>query len=803
MTPERWARVEELTDRALDLSRGERAVFLGRECACDRELRDAVERLLVTLDSAPGFLERPILDPSRIAAELDAPAPMPTIEGWTLLERIGQGGMGEVFRATRDGDGAPVAIKLLLPGGVAPHAMERFALEQQMLARLSHPNIARYLDRGVAGDGRPFLAMEWVDGTPITSWCDDRALDVDARLRVFLEVCEAAAHAHRALVLHRDLKPANILVDARGHPRLLDFGIGKPMDTAGATVTGTDTRPLTVAYAAPEQLSGGAITTAADVHALGVLLYELLAGVHPFRTEGMSALDVERAILEGAPPRPAAATEPPRGAGSVAATAALARARSRGMPTPAALRRRLVGDLDTIVMMALRKEPERRYSSVEALAGDIRRHLDGRPVRARPDTLRYRTRKFVRRNTGGVAIAVVVTLALLASWITAVVQSGRATRAAALATAERDEAVAVRSFLLETYGATGGDDSVGGAETVRQLLDRQTALIGDRYADRPTLAARLNEVMAEAYDRLGEPSLGVVPATRALALRATVQDSQHPDVASATALLGWMLHQSGRSDEAEPHLMRAVALRRSAVRIDTNGLARALNDLGVLYNATERAARAETVLVEALALRRASGGDDHLGVGITANNLAAAYYFQQRIPEAIETQELALRALDRSVGPDHQRSVIALGNLAAFRMVEGNVSAAEADYRTLLARQERLQGPEHPVTLRVMTSLAAALMRREGSTRSAGLAEAEELLEAALAVQLRLPGHGLPFLASTLERLAGVELARGDTIAAAGHARRAITTLTTLHGAADPRVTRIAARYCRIVGNCR
>lgn len=771
MTPERWAEIEALADLAHGLPAAEREAFLAARCRGDVRLRQIVEDLLAALDTAPDFLERPAIDLSALGAPTGDP--LPTAFGrWRVLGRIGSGGMGEVFRAT-DGSGAVAAVKVMRADAIGAEARQRFALEQQMLAGLSHPNIARFLEAGIADDGRPWFAMAWVDGTAITTWCDDHGLDVDGRLRVFLESCEAVAHAHRALVLHRDIKPSNIVVDADGHPRLLDFGIGKRIGSAATgddlALTRPDHRPLTVAYAAPEQLDGRAVTTAADVHALGLVLHELLTGLHPYRVEGATALEVERAVLESEPGRPSGTAEAT--GGGVSQAAAEARARCRGVATPAALRRRLTGDLDTIVLMALRKEPDRRYPSVEALADDVRRHLEGQPVRARPDTIRYRTRKFVRRNAGGVAVATVVALALVASWITALGQSRRATRAAAQVTLERDEAMAVRGFLLEMFGSTDASQATGSSESVRQMLDRQAVRASSEHRDQPVLEAKLLETIADAYERLGAAGDAVPLLRRAVELRRGAQGDAHADVAHVMNLLGYALHQTGASEEAESLLRDVVARQRA--RDAPVPLSRGLNDLGVLLNATSRYAEAESTLAEALAIRRQHLDPHDLGIGVTASNLAAAQYFGGRVSEAIVTQREAVAVLDSAVGPDHQRSVIALGNLASMQVASGDGAGAVAAFEELLARQTRIQGEQHPVTARVMGSLASVL----GDASPPQHARAESLMVRSIAIQEELLGAAHPQVGSGWDRLAGLRLGAGRLPEALEAAARATTLL--------------------------
>lgn len=799
MMPNRdWSRLEMLIEAALAVPAGQRDQLLIDQSAGDEELLHDARSLLAQLDADPGFLEPPAAPGGDGVA---GDSTLPSIPGWRVHRRLGTGGMGEVFLAVaeHDPDGQLVAIKVLRAGLDSTTLLRRFAQERRILASLDHPGIAQLIDAATTSDGRPCFVLEYVPGIPITAFADLHRMSVDDRIRLVIDVCDAVSHAHRSLVVHRDIKPANILVTEDRVAKLLDFGIGKIVDD-GIGIATIETAPsermLTLDYAAPEQLRDEVVTTATDVHALGVMLYELLTGLHPFRREGDTPGQVEQAVLERIPDRPGAVVRSAPSSGPIAASDARVRAEARGATGADSLGRRLTGDLDNIVLRALRKEPERRYPSVAELAADLTRHLEGRPVVARPDTLGYRAAKFVRRNAGSVLVATLAVIALVATTATALLESRRASRATATARAERDEAVAVRSFLMETYGATGAGDQVGASETVRQLVDRQAARIDRTYADRPLLAARLHEVVADAYDRLGIPASAEAPARRALGLRLEHQGESHPDVAATHNLLGWVMHQAGRRDSAEIHLRRALEMQRAREPIDSGALSRVLNDLGVLLNATEEWDEAKSVLAEALQIRRSTGGDSSLGVGITANNLAATHYYLKELGDAHRVQALALAALEASVGIEHQRSVIALGNLAAFRLADGDAAAAEADYRRLLELQSRMQGREHPVTLRVMTSLAAALLARQGDTRTSALAEAESIVEEALAIQDRQPGQGLPQLLVTLERLGAIRMAQGDTSAAAPVIRRALDGMIALRGADHPQVAQFRSRWC-------
>ena len=377
MSTTRWDRIAELFEGALALPAGEREAYVRGAANGDASLADEVWAMLgVEGDAASLDVERRLLDPAQ-----DVAVAMPAgtqLGAWTIDEKVGQGGMGEVYRARRHAGefDQVVALKVMRADVAGAEALRRFRSERAMLARLTHPNISAIIDGGTTQDGRPYLVMPFVEGgVSITRFCEERQLDLVARLQLFLTVADAVHHAHVRLVVHRDLKPSNILVGADGRPGLLDFGIAKPLDAASPEDTHTGHRVLTPEHAAPEQVRGEPVSTATDVYGLGVLLYELIAGVRPFRRTALTPAALERAILEEEPPPPSVATL------------------HRGE------RARVRGDLDRIVLMAMRKEPDRRYASAQQCAEDVQRWLARLPVRAQRDTVGYRTRRFVARNS--------------------------------------------------------------------------------------------------------------------------------------------------------------------------------------------------------------------------------------------------------------------------------------------------------------------------------------------------------------------------------------------------------------------
>jgi serine/threonine protein kinase/tetratricopeptide (TPR) repeat protein len=810
MDAERWQQLESLCMLALATRPADRADVVNAECPHDAALAGEALALAAEADANPNFLETPLVDASRLVGATLPPVPAttatddhafppsertvftpPTLGTYRVIERVGEGGMAEVYRAERDVDGVSqaVAIKVLRRGTDTDEMLRRFYLERRILASLSHPNIASLIDAGATADGRPFVVMDFVDGTSILRWCDEQRLTVRERLQLFRAVCDAVQHAHQHFVVHRDIKPSNILVREDGRPALLDFGIGKVLSEGelGSRVETTDqSRLLTPDYASPEQITGGAITTATDVYALGLLLFELLTGEHPLPTRDRTRAALDEAVLR---------TEPRTLADTINAQSAAARRTTTGT-----LRRQLRGDLDVIVRAALRKEPARRYPTVTAFAEDVERYLDGRPVRARPDSLGYRTRRFVGRHTTAVTAAAVALVAL-AGTTTVVYRQNRAVeRSAQRATLQRDRATEVRSFLLETFGASGADRTVGDTVSVRRLLDLQREQVGVQYADQPELRADMLEALAEAYDRLGLPGEAEPLAQTAVTIRRAADPAAVtalPDaLPAALTLHGWLLHVLGRSDEAEPLLLEAIARRREDPDA-APGLARSLNDLGVLYNAAARYDDAEGVLAEALALRETLPSANQRQVGITANNLAAAYYYTGRYDEAARVQDRAVAALTATFGEDHQRTIVAQSNLATFRLQAGDRDGAADAYRTLLERQRRLQGAAHPVTAAAMTTLAAVQFNRAVAEQDAvALHEADTLVRAATRALLVAFGEQHPQLGRALHQQAMILQQQDSLDAAVAMESRALAALTPTLGEFHP--TTLTSRHAMI-----
>ena len=469
MTPERWAQIRQVFDGALERSEVDRAAYLRVVCARDDDLRREVESLLSSHDSAGDFLDKPAASfasttQTLISSGIDLQEYPPghRVGPYELQKCIGRGGMGSVWLATRSDNEfkKQVAIKLVKRGMDTQEILRRFRLERQLLAGLTHPNIAALIDGGSTPDGLPYLVMEYVDGIRIDRYCEQHKSTITERLKLFRDVCAAVQYAHGNLVVHRDLKAGNILVTADGIPKLLDFGIAKlirnEFDTLAAAETRPELRPMTLDYASPEQVRGEPITTATDIYSLGVLLYKLLTGKSPYGLAARSDSALRKAICEQEPLKPSAVVLTdekaviPDATQKIDLTHEETRDKARRR-----LKKKLAGDLDMIVLMALRKEPLRRYASVEQFSGDIRRYLEGRPVIARSDTFGYRSARFLRRNAVAVIAATVATLTLLGATILEQQSAARASQRDAIAEARlkviEAESLHQQGDLMDAY----------------------------------------------------------------------------------------------------------------------------------------------------------------------------------------------------------------------------------------------------------------------------------------------------------------------------------------------------------------
>jgi len=756
MTPERWRHVQSIFLEAADLPPGrQRDEFLADACGVDAGLRREVEALLAADADPPPVLAASIDELAELVLDdLPFEPAMPQRVGpYRIVREIGRGGMGTVYLAERD-DGQfeqRVALKLIRRDD--DHVMQRFLSERQILASLQHPNIARLYDGGRTDDGRPYLVMEYVNGKPIDVYCDERRLPIDERLRLFIEVAEVVQFAHQNLIVHRDLKPGNILIGVNGDVKLLDFGIAKLLENgepAGVPITQTGMRVMTPEYAAPEQVLGRPVTTATDVYALGLVLYELLTGRRPYSVSKESSADAERTITQEQPERPSTAvarTVQRRSAdGTTESISPEILSEARGTSVER-LRRRLHGDLDRILLMALRKEPERRYASAEAFLDDIRRHLSGLPVRARPDTLAYRARKFVTRHAIPVAAAVLVIASLVAGLGAALYQAEQARR-------ERDTAEEVSTFLEELFTAA---DPFEASQTerldtlrIRDFLERGTRRVQRDLTGQPGVQARLLATLGRVHHQLGLYDEARPLLEEAVDLHRDVEGEGHPETLRSLERLASVRASMGEYHRADSLYRVVIDGYRRAFGNEHERTTSALNNLALVLKAQGRFDEAEAIHREALETNRRILGENDPEIAININMLAALLMERGELEDAEQLFRESLEMRRSHYGDRHPSIAIALNNLASIMRDTGRYAEAEPLIREALAINRQVFGSEHP-HIADNLSLLGSILRNLGK-----LEDAETTLLQAVEMDRKLYGERHPSVSVALDTYASL-----------------------------------------------
>jgi len=705
MERERWQRVREVFAAVQARPPEERPALLAALGGEEPGLRTEVESLLEAAASAALRSGRAV---EEIAPELDALTGAhregSRVGPYRLKERIGEGGMGQVFAAER-ADGQfqqTAAIKLLGVGFADAASVTRFRTEREILARLEHPNIARLLDGGLTGQGLPYLVMEYVRGEPVTVFCDRNRLTVAERLRLFQQVCQAVQYAHQNLVVHRDLKPSNIMVSERGEVKLLDFGIAKLLEPGRTSppleATRTVARLMTPSFASPEQLRGEPVTTATDVYALGLLLYELLTGRRAQPVEDLPPAELERRICGADPERASAA--------ALAGEDAAARADRRGGVSPPRLARQLHGDLDTILAKAMQKEPGRRYASSAELADDVGRHLRGLPVRARRDTLAYRASRFARRHRLGVAVAAVAVAALLAGLALALLGFERARRAEAVARAEAETARQVSKFLTDLFKVSDPGEARGRTITARELLDEGAARMRDSLQDQPEIQAELMATIGTVYLNLGLYAEAEQQAKLALATRRRVLGLEHPNTLQSMNSLAFAYYRQRRMAEAEALYRETLDIQKRVLGPEHPDTLYSMNGVAIASLEQGHYAEAEALHRENLDIQQRVLGPEHPDTAAFMNNLANAISAQGRYAEAEALHRGTFDIWKRLRGPEHPMTLQSRANLANAIGAQGRYPEAEALHREILGSRQRVLGPDHPDTVSSNYNLA-------------------------------------------------------------------------------------------------
>ena len=656
---------------------------------------------------------------------------------------------------------AEVAVKLI--GGVrTDEHLRRFRAERQILADLEHPNIARMLGGGTTDQGVPWVAMELVDGVSLDRYCAERQSSIDERLALFLDVCAAVRYAHRHLVVHRDLKPANILVATGGVPKLLDFGIAKllaPGD-ADAFETGTAVRLLSPAYASPEQLQGAAVTVATDVYGLGVILYQLLTDRLPHDVSGKSLGEIERIVCEQAPMRPSAAVESP------------------------VVARRLRGDLDTIVMTALRKDPRRRYESVERLADDVQRHRSALPVRARADSRAYRMGRFVRRHRAGVSVAAGAVVLLAGFAVAMGVQARRLAVERDAATFERAKAEQVAGFLASVFEVSDPSQSRGETVTARELLDEGAKRVETELADQPEVQASMMRLIGNTYGALGLHDQAHPLLERALARHRALYGDVHDETATSQLALAVSFQDVGNVQAAEPLFRQSLSTRQQLYGAAHPKVSESLSDLAYLLQTNGDDPGAEAMFREALAQDRAFHPAGDPQIASTMTKLARSLRQQGKLDEAEPLLREALASQRRHHGNAHPDVASTIRNLAALLRDKGALDEADTLFREAIALRRAVLGDVHPEMANTLNSYGLLLQRKGDNGRA--IAVFSEFIR----IMERIHTEPHPSLAAAYSNLAATladegrideavalyrrSIAVNDRVLAEGHPNRAM-----------------------------
>ena len=736
MTPERWKQIEQIFSTAAELPQHERENFLKTTCANDSELRFEVESLLAQ-DTETGTMMQTLI--SKAAGSLrSSDLTGKRIGPYRIISLTGEGGMAQVYKAVRDDDQYQkvVAIKILRQDSAPLFLISRFWYERQILANLEHPCIARFLEGGTTEEGIPYFAMEFIEGQPITEYCDSHNLTIRKRLELFRSVCEAVQYAHKNLVIHRDLKPRNILVTDEGVPRLLDFGIAKLLnpeigsEVPSATISSV--RMMTPDYASPEQVRGEKVTTATDTYSLGLVLYEMLSGKRPQEVHTNSFAEIEHVVCEQEPELPSAAI-----------------LHQKSKINTKKLSREISGELDNIVSMAMQKNPLQRYATVEQFAEDISNYLEGRTIRAKTPTLSYRVIKFARRHRTAVAVTAFVILTLAAIAVLMTMQASRIAK-------ERDRASEVTKFLVELFQVSDPGESKGNSVTARELLDKSAKKIESDLKEQPEVQAALMETMGKVYGNLGLYNTAIPMLEKALEIRKQTLGSKSPEIAATMNSLAGALQNAGKHDRALKIGGEALALRRKLFGNQHPSVAESLSVTGGSLFEKGQLKEAGAVFREALAIREKAFGPEHLLVATSLSQLGLILSVEEKKDEAEPLYRRALTIRRKLRGADHHEIATSLNNLGRILLDKGDYIGAEEMFREAVALDRKILGNDHPDLAVTLSSLAWTLKEQEEYS------ESEELFREALALRKRALDSQHPAIARSLYNLGCILIDKRD-----------------------------------------
>ncbi len=725
--PDQWSRIKDIVGAALEYEAGAREAFLDEACSGDEQLRAEADSLLAAYEDSSD-LSSPGWD-----AALTAGVETPRIIGPYRLEReLGVGGMGQVWLAEQtEPVHRYVAIKLVRDGLYDPDITQRFIAERQSLALMNHPAIAKIFDAGTTPAGQPYLVMEYVDGVPITDYCDQHSLSIAKRLSLFKLVCEGVQHAHQRAIIHRDLKPSNILVtevDGQPVPRIIDFGVAKALARgrdAKTQFTQAGSIIGTLGYMSPEQADGDPedIDTRSDVYSLGVLLYELLVGTLPLDYKKLSYFEVLRQLREQDAPKPSTRLRAP-GVASVAA--------ERRGTAIALLSRQLRGDADAIALKAIEKDRNRRYATPAELAADIDHYLNYEPVSAHAANFAYVARKYIRRHRVGVGVAAAGVLLLIGFAVMQTIQLRNTRR-------QRDRADRITGFMIDMFRVSDPSEARGASVTAREILDKSSRQIESGLGFDKEVQTQLMQVMAQTYVGLGLYGRAHELQTRTLENRRAHLGPEDQGVLESQTKMAEILDREGHDVEAEAMMRKNVDQQRQVLGSENALTLLSEDDLASLLERHAHHIEAEKIERQIIPIETRKFGPNSTRAFASMNTLGGALQGQSQFEGA---EKLLRDTLDKerlALGPDHPFILVTMHNLANALEEQGRGEEAEVVYRDTLKVERRVLGPDHPDTASTMTTLANCVSRQNGRK-----AEAEKLYRESLAIEMRVvgPDHG-------------------------------------------------------------
>ncbi len=697
-----WEKVETIIDQALDLPEKERKTFVDNQCGNNQQLKSEVTLLLESIYDSEGWLEDPG-DYKRefyeeISDDVELLSAGHSLIGkqvgvYTIREKIGEGGMGTVYLAERsDGEfDHQVAIKIIRRGKATELNLRRFRREQRILAGFNHSGIARLYDGGVTDDGFPYIIMEHVSGIPIDDYCRANNCSIDKKIALFEQVLEAIRHAHENLVIHRDLKPGNILVDENGNVKILDFGISKLLEEENEiSLTQTGAHLLTPQYAAPEQIRSENITTATDLYALGIVFYELLTGTEPYNLEGVSRYEIQQIILSEEPPKPSTVVD------------------------SHALHKKLKGDLDAIALKAIRKESGRRYRVANEFLDDLKASRHGLPVSAREDSVPYRTQKFLKRHTQGIATTAVIVLLIAGFTLFYTYQITEERNQAELEAQKSEE---VTDFLTRIFEGSKPSVAKGDSIPVQRFLETGVNRINEMEGQ-PEVKAALLSTMGSVYQNLGEYEKSNPLHEEALQLSKKVYKEPHEDLANAYVMKAVNEKDLGNFAVAESLYKKGISIIEKLENRPDSLYAGSLSNLALLYEEFGKQRKAIPIHKKAVALDKQLYPEGHEEIGISLNHLAVAQKKNGDLQEARTNFERAIEILKTQLGDDHPRTAITTHNLALNYRRLGMLDRAIPMLKQALKMKKAIYGNEHIIVASSLVGLGHLYRETRQSEKS-------------------------------------------------------------------------------------